>query len=102
MRLVRGGKDPFNWTIRDLSAFLGRSRILLYRLRWKRHSLRWAPSARGNVQKSKTRKYGGRRRRVAGRDQILSAAREIGVRQGWIAVTFLSVAHKLGYTSPLL
>jgi AcrR family transcriptional regulator len=39
---------------------------------------------------------------VAGRDQILSAARAIGARQGWRAVTIRSVAHKLGYASPLL
>jgi AcrR family transcriptional regulator len=29
-------------------------------------------------------------------------AREIGIREGWRAVTIRSVAHKLGYTSPLL
>jgi AcrR family transcriptional regulator len=44
----------------------------------------------------------GRKRPVAGREQILAAARAIGVRQGWSAVTIRSVAHKLGYTSPLL
>jgi AcrR family transcriptional regulator len=44
----------------------------------------------------------GRRRPVAGRERILAAARAIGVRRGWSAVTIRSVAHELGYTSPLL
>jgi AcrR family transcriptional regulator len=44
----------------------------------------------------------GRKRPVAGRKEILSAARAIGVRSGWGAVTIRSVAQKLGYTSPLL
>jgi AcrR family transcriptional regulator len=44
----------------------------------------------------------GRKRPVAGREEILSAARAIGVRKGWEAVTIRSVAQKLGYTSPLL
>jgi AcrR family transcriptional regulator len=44
----------------------------------------------------------GRKRPVAGRKQILAAARAIGVRKGWSAVTIRSVAHELGYTSPLL
>ena len=44
----------------------------------------------------------GRRRPVAGREHILSAARTIGVRHGWRAVTIRSVAHELGYASPLL
>jgi AcrR family transcriptional regulator len=39
---------------------------------------------------------------VAGREQILSKARAIGVREGWKAVTIRSVAQKLGYASPLL
>jgi AcrR family transcriptional regulator len=39
---------------------------------------------------------------VAGRQEILSTARAIGVRKGWEAVTIRSVAQKLGYTSPLL
>jgi AcrR family transcriptional regulator len=39
---------------------------------------------------------------VAGRQEILSAARAIGVRKGWGAVTIRSVAQRLGYTSPLL
>ena len=39
---------------------------------------------------------------MAGREEILSAARAIGVRKGWEAVTIRSVAQKLGYTSPLL
>lgn len=41
-------------------------------------------------------------RPVAGKDEILSAARAIGEREGWNAVTIRSVAQKLGYTSPLL
>jgi len=44
----------------------------------------------------------GRTRPVAGKDEILSAARAIGEREGWDAVTIRSVAQKLGYTSPLL
>jgi AcrR family transcriptional regulator len=39
---------------------------------------------------------------VAGREQILAAARAIGARKGWSAVTIRSVAQDLGYTSPLL
>jgi len=50
----------------------------------------------------KTRMRRGRKRPVAGRVQILAAARTIGVRKGWTAVTIRSVAHDLGYTSPLL
>ena len=44
----------------------------------------------------------GRKRPVAGREQILSAAQTIGERQGWSAVTIRSVAQALGYASPLL
>jgi AcrR family transcriptional regulator len=44
----------------------------------------------------------GRGRPVAGREQIVSAARAIGVRDGWRAVTIRSVARELGYASPLL
>jgi AcrR family transcriptional regulator len=51
---------------------------------------------------SKTRMSRGRRRPVAGRGEILAAARGIGVRQGWKAVTIRSVAQELGYASPLL
>jgi AcrR family transcriptional regulator len=36
------------------------------------------------------------------REQILAAARSIGVRMGWKAVTIRAVARRLGYTSPLL
>src|SRR6516225_898200 len=50
----------------------------------------------------KTRMNRGRKRPVAGRGEIISAARAIGVRNGWGAVTIRSVAQKLGYTSPLL
>jgi AcrR family transcriptional regulator len=44
----------------------------------------------------------GKRRPIAGREEILAAARAIGVREGWKAVTIRSVAQKLGYASPLL
>lgn len=50
----------------------------------------------------KTRMSQGRRRAVAGREQILAAARAIGVRKGWKAVTIRAVAQKLRYTSPIL
>lgn len=50
----------------------------------------------------KTRMSRGKRRPVAGRQEILSAARDIGVREGWKAVTIRSVAQELGYASPLL
>src|SRR6516162_7787791 len=50
----------------------------------------------------KTRMNRGRKRPVAGRGEIISAARAIGVRNGWGAVTIRSVAQELGYTSPLL
>ena len=52
--------------------------------------------------KTKTRKSRGRARRVAGRPEILAAARSIGIRKGWKSVTIRAVAQKLGYTSPLL
>jgi AcrR family transcriptional regulator len=44
----------------------------------------------------------GKKRPVAGRQEILAAASAIGVREGWKAVTIRSVAQKLGYASPLL
>ena len=44
----------------------------------------------------------GKRRPVAGREEILAAARAIGQREGWRAVTIRSVAQALGYASPLL
>ena len=50
----------------------------------------------------KTRMSRGRQRPVAGRDQILDAARAIGARHGWRAVTIRAVARELGYSSPLL
>jgi AcrR family transcriptional regulator len=50
----------------------------------------------------KTRMSRGKRRPVAGRQEILAAARDIGVREGWKAVTIRSVAQELGYSSPLL
>ncbi len=50
----------------------------------------------------KTRRSRGALRPVAGREQILAAARSIGVRHGWKAVTIRAVARRLGYTSPLL
>ena len=51
---------------------------------------------------AQTRMRRGKRRPVAGREEILATARAIGVREGWKAVTIRSVAQKLGYTSPLL
>ena len=56
----------------------------------------------GTTEAKKTRLRGGRRRPVAGRADILEAARAIGVRDGWGAVTIRAVATKLGYSSPLL
>jgi AcrR family transcriptional regulator len=50
----------------------------------------------------KTRRSRGALRPVAGREQIIAAARSIGVRRGWKAVTIRAVAQRLGYTSPLL
>ena len=50
----------------------------------------------------KTRMRRGKRRPIAGREEILAAARAIGVREGWKAVTIRSVAQMLGYASPLL
>ena len=50
----------------------------------------------------KTRKSRGTIRPVAGRTEILAAARSIGLRIGWKAVTIRAVAQRLGYTSPLL
>lgn len=50
----------------------------------------------------KTRLRRGKRRPIAGRQEILAAARAIGARDGWKAVTIRSVAQKLGYASPLL
>jgi AcrR family transcriptional regulator len=44
----------------------------------------------------------GKRRPVAGREEILATARTIGMRDGWKAVTIRSVAQELGYASPLL
>ena len=54
------------------------------------------------LAEKKTRKSRGRARKVAGRPEILAAARSIGIRMGWKAVTIRAVAQKLGYTSPLL
>lgn len=50
----------------------------------------------------KTRMSRGKRRAVAGREEILAAARAIGVREGWKSVTIRSVGQQLGYASPLL
>jgi AcrR family transcriptional regulator len=57
---------------------------------------------RGCVTEGKTRRSRGALRPVADREQILAAARAIGVRKGWKAVTIRAVAQRLGYTSPLL
>ena len=50
----------------------------------------------------KTKKSRSTIRPVAGRPEILAAARSIGIRMGWKAVTIRAVAQRLGYTSPLL
>ena len=57
---------------------------------------------RGCMTEVKTRRSRGALRAVAGREEILAAARSIGVRKGWKAVTIRAVAQRLGYTSPLL
>jgi AcrR family transcriptional regulator len=57
---------------------------------------------RGATAERKTRRSPGALRPVAGREQILAAARSIGVRKGWEAVTIRAAAQKLGYSSPLL
>lgn len=49
-----------------------------------------------------TRMSRGKRRPIAGRKEILAAARAIGVGEGWSRVTIRSVAEKLGYASPLI
>jgi AcrR family transcriptional regulator len=54
------------------------------------------------ITERKIRMSRGRKRPVASREEILSAARAIGEREGWTAVTIRSVARELGYTSPLL
>jgi len=54
------------------------------------------------MTETRTRLRSGKRRPVAGRGDILDAARAIGVRDGWGAVTIRAVANKLGYSSPLL
>jgi AcrR family transcriptional regulator len=54
------------------------------------------------LEAKKTRMSRGKRRPVAEREEILSAARALGVREGWKAVTIRSVAQELGYASPLL
>jgi AcrR family transcriptional regulator len=54
------------------------------------------------VTEVKTRRSRGALRPVAGREEILAAARSIGVREGWQAVTIRAVARMLGYTAPLL
>ncbi|HEY6347013.1 MAG TPA: TetR/AcrR family transcriptional regulator [Bryobacteraceae bacterium] len=58
-------------------------------------------SEKGPAQ-AKTRKSRGTIRPIAGRPEILAAARSIGIRMGWKAVTIRAVAQQLGYTSPLL
>src|SRR5215472_12004666 len=54
------------------------------------------------TEEVKTRKRQGTNRPVPGRVEILAAARSIGIRMGWKAVTIRAVAQQLGYTSPLL
>lgn len=57
---------------------------------------------RAMAEAKKARLRGGKRRPAAGRQDIIEATREIGVRDGWSAVTIRAVANKLGYSSPLL
>jgi AcrR family transcriptional regulator len=54
------------------------------------------------MTKPRTRRSRGALRPIAGREQILAAARAIGVRKDWKAITIRTVAQRLGYTSPLL
>ena len=54
------------------------------------------------MKSAPTRMSRGAPRPVAGREQILGAARAIGISDGWSAVTIRAVAAKLGYTAPLL
>ena len=51
---------------------------------------------------AKTRMSRGRKRVVADRQQILAAARVIGVQDGWKAVTIRALADHLGYAAPVL
>lgn len=51
---------------------------------------------------AKTRMSRGRERLIADRQQILAAAREIGVQDGWKAVTIRALADRLGYAAPVL
>jgi AcrR family transcriptional regulator len=44
----------------------------------------------------------GKKRPVAGREEMVAAARAIGIRDGWKAVTIRAVANDLGYRSPVL
>ena len=50
----------------------------------------------------KVRMSRGRKRVVADRQQILTAAREIGVSDGWQAVTIRAVADRLAYAAPVI
>src|SRR4029077_966017 len=54
------------------------------------------------TEELKTRNRRGTVRPVPGRAEVLAAARSIGIRMGWKAVTIRAVARQLGYTSPLL
>jgi hypothetical protein len=60
------------------------------------------PSVNKSIAEVKTRRNRGALRPVAGRGEILAAARSIGVRDGWKAVTVRAVAKMLSYTAPLL
>lgn len=44
----------------------------------------------------------GKERVIADRQQVLAAAREIGVRDGWKAVTIRALADRLSYAAPVL
>ena len=50
----------------------------------------------------KVRMSRGRKRVVADRQPILTAAREIGISDGWPAVTIRAVADRLAYAAPVI
>ena len=54
------------------------------------------------IPSAKTRMSRGKRRVIVDRQQILAAAREIGERDGWKAVTIRALGLHLGYAAPVL
>ncbi len=51
---------------------------------------------------ARTRMSRGKKRVITNRQQILTAAREIGAQDGWKAVTIRALAGRLGYAAPVL